>query len=212
MIPVANQMWTALLNHFCRSLLHAREARLNQQLRANGSTGRVTSNVELRHPEHVFIGDNSYVNGGMLVASENAKIIIRRDCMLSYAVHLRTDMHRHDRLDMPMIEQGEDEADIIIEDDVWIGYGAQIMSGEIVGAHSIVGAGAVVTHDVPDYSVVGGPARLLHKREPYLAPSSAAVINSTIDVDAPVLDYEKGPESDQQEESDARLRDPPRGD
>ena len=57
---------------------------------------------------------------------------------------------------MPMALQGNDEADIVIGDDVWIGYGAQIMSGVEVGSHSIVGAGAVVTHDVPEYAVVGG--------------------------------------------------------
>ena len=55
-----------------------------------------------------------------------------------------------------MNQQGNDEADIVIGDDVWIGYGAQIMSGVTVGSHSIVGAGSVVTHDVPEFAVVGG--------------------------------------------------------
>jgi acetyltransferase-like isoleucine patch superfamily enzyme len=156
-----------LIKHFCISLLnriylgllHAHEIKLNETLRSNGSAGRITARVELRHPENVFIGERSYVNGGMLAASENAKIVIGKDCMLSYGVHLRTDMHHHDHTDIPMNQQGHDEADIVIGDDVWVGYGAQIMSGVTVGSHSIVAAGAVVTHDVPAYAVVGGGTR-----------------------------------------------------
>jgi maltose O-acetyltransferase len=133
---------------------HARS--INRAIAKNGSAGRLTAQVDLRHPEHVFIGARSYVNGGMLAASENARIVIGEDCMLSYCVHLRTDMHRHDRIDIPMNQQGDDEADIVIGDDVWVGYGAQIMSGVTIGSHAIVGAGAVVTHDVPKYAIVGG--------------------------------------------------------
>ena len=60
-----------------------------------------------------------------------------------------------------MSRQGHDEADIVIGDDVWVGYGAQIMAGVTVGSHSIVGAGAVVTHDVPEFAIVGGTGTLV---------------------------------------------------
>lgn len=113
-----------------------------------------------------ILGKNSFVNGGMLVASENASITIGQNCMISYNVHMRTDMHRHDRADIPMNQQGNDEADIVIGDDVWIGYGAQIMSGVSIGNHSIIGAGAIVTHNIPEYSVaVGVPARVIKNRK-----------------------------------------------
>jgi acetyltransferase-like isoleucine patch superfamily enzyme len=46
-----------------------------------------------------------------------------------------------------------------------IGMNASILPGVQVGAHSIVGAGAVVTHDVPDYAIVAGvPARIIRDR------------------------------------------------
>lgn len=55
--------------------------------------------------------------------------------------------------------------DVLIDDHAWIGARAIILKGVTIGKHSIVGAGAVVTHDVSDYEIVGGsPARLIRKR------------------------------------------------
>lgn len=56
---------------------------------------------------------------------------------------------------------------LVIEDDVWIGSRAIIAPGcKHIGAHSIIGVGAVVTHDVPDYAIVAGnPARLIRMRK-----------------------------------------------
>jgi len=57
------------------------------------------------------------------------------------------------------------ESKIIIEDDVWIGYGAIIMSGVKIYKGSIIAAGSVVTKDVPANAIVGGnPARFLKNR------------------------------------------------
>ena len=47
-----------------------------------------------------------------------------------------------------------DNYGIIVEDDVWIGWGAIILSGVTIGRGSIIGAGAIVTKDVPRYSIV----------------------------------------------------------
>ena len=54
---------------------------------------------------------------------------------------------------------------IVVEDDVWFGYGATVMSGVHVGQGAIVAAGAVVSKDVPPYAIVGGvPARVIKYR------------------------------------------------
>ena len=121
---------------------------------------------ELVHPENIYIGKNSYVNGGLLIASPNAKIVIGDDCLISYNVHLRTDMHNYIDADRLIREQVSAERDIVIGDDVWIGYGAQIMAGVTVAKGSVIGAGAVVPRDTQEYGVYGGvPARWIKKRQ-----------------------------------------------
>ncbi len=56
---------------------------------------------------------------------------------------------------------------VVIEDDAWIGCNVIILSGVRIGQAAVVGAGAVVTHDVPPWTVVGGnPARILRRIEP----------------------------------------------
>ena len=57
------------------------------------------------------------------------------------------------------------KGNIVLKDDVWIGYGAIICSGVTIGQGAIIAAGAVVTKDVEPYSIVGGnPARLMKYR------------------------------------------------
>ena len=64
--------------------------------------------------------------------------------------------------DRPFTQQGITAEGIIIEDDVWIGSGVIITDGVRVGQGAVVAAGAVVTHDVPAHTVVGGvPARII---------------------------------------------------
>jgi len=76
--------------------------------------------------------------------------------------------HRFDNPDLP-IGSGEPIPDTPLEimEDVWIGTRAIILPGcRRIGAHSIIGSGAVVTKDVPEYAIVGGnPARVIRMRK-----------------------------------------------
>lgn len=136
----------------------------------NNPTGSayVSGRVLLEYPDHIKIGRNSYVNGGQLCASKNAFITIGNDCLISYNVHLRTDMHLYKMRMLPIREQGYKEADIVIGNDVWIGYGAQILGGVTLGDGCVIGAGTVVTKDVKPYQVVvGGGMRVIGERSQY---------------------------------------------
>jgi len=75
--------------------------------------------------------------------------------------------HVFDDPSRPFVDQGITAEGIVIEDDVWLGAGAVITDGVRVGKGAVVAAGAVVTRDVPPYTVVGGiPARVIKKIEP----------------------------------------------
>ena len=61
----------------------------------------------------------------------------------------------------------DNKGDIVLGNDVWIGYEAVILQGVTIGNGAVIGARAVVTKDVPPYAVVGGvPAKLLRMRFP----------------------------------------------
>jgi len=61
-------------------------------------------------------------------------------------------------------QQGIDTRPVVIADDVWVGANAVILPGVTIGRHCVVAAGAVVTHDVPEHTVVGGvPAKVIRR-------------------------------------------------
>ena len=115
---------------------------------------------------NINIGEGTYINGAEFITYDNKTITIGKNCMLSYNVTIRTDMHGHSRTDVTMRQQGNYDKDVVIGNDVWIGHSAYIMPGVTIGDGAIVGAHAVVTHDVKPYDVVGGvPARVIKNRK-----------------------------------------------
>ncbi|MBI3784250.1 MAG: acyltransferase [Deltaproteobacteria bacterium] len=74
--------------------------------------------------------------------------------------------HVFDDAEQPFVTQGITAEGIVIEDDVWIGTGAIITDAVHIGRGAVIAAGAVVTHDVPPHTVVGGvPARILRRTD-----------------------------------------------
>lgn len=120
----------------------------------------------ISNKRNVTIGNNTYINSGMLFAGKNSEIIIGDNCLISYNVHIRTISHNYIDKKRLILEQGNFEKTIIIGNDVWIGYGAQIMPGVKIGDGSVIAAGAVVTKNVEPYKVVAGvPARVIKERK-----------------------------------------------
>lgn len=101
-------------------------------------------------------------------ASHNRIVTIRGELMMGEEVLFLGGGHRFDDVNVPMGQQGNlPDSPLEIGKDVWIGARAMVLPGcTRIGAHSIIGAGAVVTHDVPDYAIVGGnPARVIRMRK-----------------------------------------------
>lgn len=84
-----------------------------------------------------------------------------------------SDDHVYDTVGTPMWNSGRGDArKTVVEDDVWIGWGAIILSGARIGRGSIIAAGAVIVGDVPSYSImIPQKARLLRSR---FTPEDAA--------------------------------------
>lgn len=112
---------------------------------------------------HIHLGERSYINMGATLL-DNAPIRIGTDVMIGPNVQIYTAAHA---LDADERIQGVETAlPVTIEDRVWIGGGAILLPGITIGREAIVGAGAVVTRDVPAGArVVGNPARILHARD-----------------------------------------------
>jgi len=92
-------------------------------------------------------------------------LTIGSHCAVAAHVVFASVGHGYSRTDIPMVEQPSTKNEIVLENDVWIGANAVVIGGVTIGEGSIVGAGAVVTKDVPPYSVVGGvPARIIRDR------------------------------------------------
>ena len=77
------------------------------------------------------------------------------------------------------------KGDIVVDDDVWIGYGSIILSGVHIGQGAVVAAGAVVNKDVPPYAIVGGvPAKVIRYRfSPELIEQLLKLDYSQLDLD-----------------------------
>lgn len=124
---------------------------------------------------HVIIGNNTYV-GTKTYLMAKERITIGNDCIIANDV-IVCDNNNHPiepekRLEMSRCADYlsdekwtwiyADSAPIVVEDNIWIGRRAMIMKGVTIGKGSIVGAGAVVTHDVPEFTVVAGnPAKVV---------------------------------------------------
>lgn len=133
--------------------------------RINPNIGHIGGTTIWNNIDRIHIGDNTYINGAELLTTEDSQIIIGKNCLISYDVVFRTDMHNHE-IAKPIIEQGNTSNDIIIGDNIWIGHGAYIMPGVTIGNNSIIGTKAVVTKDIPANSVaVGIPAKVIKTRE-----------------------------------------------
>lgn len=112
--------------------------------------------------KNITLGKNVFINSGTHFQVQGG-IIIGDDAFIGHNVVLATINHGL----YPKNNRKNHYAPIALKNNVWIGSNATITSGVTIGEWSVVAAGAVVTTDVPPYSVVGGvPARVIKTIDP----------------------------------------------
>ena len=121
----------------------------------------------------VNIGRHSWIGPFCLVYG-NGDVSIGDNVLVAGHSSINTVSHHFERCDIPINDQGIHCDPVRIEDDVWIGMNAVILQGITIGRGAIVGAGAVVTRDVPPWSIVTGvPARVIRQRSNAPIPQEA---------------------------------------
>jgi maltose O-acetyltransferase len=115
------------------------------------------------HPgARIAIGDHTFINYGSSISAYK-HVEIGRHCLLGHYT-LIVDRNEHG------VEQRElapPAAPVVIEDHVWVGSRVTILPGISIGRYSVIGAGSVVTKDVPaNCLVVGNPARVVRRFTP----------------------------------------------
>lgn len=142
----------------CSCKSHGKEIVIGRRVRAIG-----WENISLGN--HISIGQDS------LFMCSRANIHIGDHVMFGPQVTCITGGHRTDVLGryMDMVgnneKRPEDDRDIVFKGDNWVGSNVTVLRGVTVGEGSVIAAGAVVTKDVPPYSIVGGiPAKVIKKR------------------------------------------------
>jgi len=143
------------------------------------STGNklvVENKVYVGNGRDIIVGNE--VGFGTNFKIQNRTLTIGNNLMMAEDVLFLGGGHYYDRLDIPMGHQlSASKTPLIIEDDVWIGARVIILPGcKHIGKGVIVGAGSVVTHDIPDFAIVGGnPAKIIKRREEPPAPKGEEV-------------------------------------
>ena len=158
-----------------------------EQLAEHGENIIVESGVRIWHPENVSLGENVYVGHDAMLKGYHQGILeigdhtwigqgvfihsaggvrIGRKVGIGPFVRMLTSTHELPGRELAIIEGELTFAAIVIEDDVDIGVGAIILPGVTIGCGAQIGAGAVVTRDIPPYAIAAGnPARVLRIRD-----------------------------------------------
>ncbi|MBP2688601.1 MAG: Acetyltransferase (isoleucine patch superfamily)-like protein [Deltaproteobacteria bacterium] len=113
----------------------------------------------------VMIGDRTDIGCNCIFSSVSG-IEIGNSTLIAGHCYIGGGRYRSDRLDIPIMDQGSySEGPVMIGEDVWLGAGVIVLDGVRIGRGTIIGAGSVVTREIPEYSVaVGVPARVIGTR------------------------------------------------
>lgn len=120
---------------------------------------------------NLSVGDGTSIPKGSTFYCTEAPLTIGRKVIFGPHPTIITGDHRIDMVGKYIVDvtvgekRPENDAPVVIEDDVWCGANVTILKGVTIGRGSVVAAGAVVTRSFPPYSIIGGvPAKLIKMR------------------------------------------------
>ena len=118
---------------------------------------------------NLSVGDYTSIPKGSVFYCTEAPLIIGKKVIFGPRPTIITGDHRIDVIGKYIMDSNdklpENDAAVVIEDDVWTGANVTILKGVTIGRGSVIAAGAVVTKSCPPYSIIGGvPAKLMKMR------------------------------------------------
>ena len=130
----------------------------------NGDNVLIWDGVHIDSPSKLIIGNNVSINRGCVINAAGT-ITIASNVLIGPGVVIYSQNHMHNECDVNIDEQGYITAPVVINKNVWIGARAIVLPGVTVGDNSIIGAGSIITQNIPDNSIyAGNPAKLIRKR------------------------------------------------
>lgn len=120
-----------------------------------GDSIYLDSGIKIYQPENISIGEGTYI-GQEVTLNAADKISFGENCGIASGSYFMTWNHAIDKKVVELRATGKESAPISVGDGAWVGYNAIILPGVKIGTGAVVGAGAVVTNDVPDWTVVVG--------------------------------------------------------
>jgi acetyltransferase-like isoleucine patch superfamily enzyme len=136
----------------------------HQTLPSCGDLLCVFPNVTMHYPFNITIGTEVFINRGVNITAP-APVTLGDHCLIGPYAVLNSGNHRFADGKRRIRDQGHDLAPITVGRDAWLGAHVTVLAGARIGEGAVVGAGAVVTRDIPDHSVaVGVPARVIGHR------------------------------------------------
>jgi acetyltransferase-like isoleucine patch superfamily enzyme len=114
----------------------------------------------------VTIGDRCLIGKGSGIVGHES-VVIGDDVFTGHHVYITDANHGYEDPELPIGQQFAPPRPVSIGDGSWLGHGTIVLPGASVGRHVVVGAGSVVTGDLPDFCVaVGNPARVIRRYDP----------------------------------------------
>uniref|UniRef100_A0A7V3J989 Acyltransferase n=1 Tax=candidate division CPR3 bacterium TaxID=2268181 RepID=A0A7V3J989_UNCC3 len=126
-----------------------------------GRKSKIFTGVVVHNPDKVEVGERSAI-GDYVVIWGGGGVKIGNDVLI--AAHSVIVSESHD-VDAKVFRETHLAKSVVIEDNVWLGVGVLVMPGVTIGRNSVIGAGSIVTKNIPANSVAYGiPAKIVRRR------------------------------------------------